>query len=169
MGGAGRTETTIFELLGSNSAQQQKSNSKWGWLWHHRTLPHHWWGWICPTWNSRNRLFLVLSSLCCLLRIWPFERSVSWCTLELCRWVGVWAKSSNTSQPWSYLKEQHLLFCLWLTCCHSSVTFCVAPSLVSVKAFCWDPRARVWFQLCYAFSSCWNPCATLPHFIQVFV
>lgn len=30
-------------------------------------------GWICPRWNLRNRLFLVLSSLCCLLRIWPLR------------------------------------------------------------------------------------------------
>lgn len=118
-------------------------------------------------WNSRNRLFLLLSSLCCLLRIWPFERSVSWCILEQCRWAGFRAKSSNTSQPWSYVKEQ-CLFCLWLTCCHPSMAFCVAPSLISVKAFCWDPRAHVWFQL-LVFSSCWNPCATFPHFIQVFI
>lgn len=142
----GGTETTVFELLGSDSTQHQKSDSKQGWIWHRQTLLHRWWGWICPAWNLRNRLVLVLSSLCCLLRIWPFERSVSWYTLELCRWVGIWAKSSNTSQPQSYLKEQHHLFCLWLTCCHSSVAFCIPLSLISAKVFCWDPKAHVWFQ-----------------------
>ena len=97
-------------------------------------------GWICPAWNLRNRLFLVLSSLCCLLRIWPFERAVSWCTRESCRWAGIRAKSSNTRQSRSCLREQHLRFCLWLTCCRSSVACCVVPSLVSVEAFCWDPK-----------------------------
>lgn len=109
------------------------ANTKQDWAWHCCLQ-----GWIRPTWNLRNKLFLVLSSPCCLLRIWPFERSVSSCTLESCRWVSTPAKSPNTRQPCRYPKEQHL-FCSWLIC--SSVAFCVAPSPIPVKAFCWDPAA----------------------------
>lgn len=98
-------------------------------------------GWICPAWNLKNRLFLVLSSLWCLLRIWPFGRSVCWCTQESCRWVGIWAKSSNTSQPCSYLKEQHLLICLWQTGCHFAMAFYVALSLLSVWGFLLGPKS----------------------------
>lgn len=102
-------------------------------------------GWICPAWNLKNRLFLVLSSLWCLLRIWPFERSVSWCTRESCRWVGIQAKSSNTSQPCSYLKEQHLLICSGLTGCHFAMAatchfLCCTVTPFCVRLFCWDQK-----------------------------
>lgn len=127
-------------------------------------------GCICPAWNLKNRLFLVLSSVWCLLRIWPFGRSVCWCTQESCRWVGIWAKSSNTSQPCSYLREKHLLICLWWTGCHFAMAFWVALSLLSVWNFLLGPKSSCQIEaLGSMFSSCWNLCASPPLFIQVVI
>lgn len=155
-----RTGTAISELLTAGSAQQ------------HGPAPHGLdvapllMGWICRSWNLRNRLFLVLSPLCCLWRIWPFGRSVSWCTLKSCRWVGIRAKTSNTSQPCSYPEEQQLFAHGWLTATRPRF------SVLHRHSFLWRLFVGVQKRMSDsspAFSSRWNPCATLLRFIQVFV